>query len=805
MKRKRREPGNRLVLGVLISFCSAFTILPLTPFATPVFSQTGDVRQREADRLLEQATQQFRTSQFEAAFQSAQQALQRCRELKYQKGEARALRLIGNVYYIQANYPKAIDYYQQSISISKQIGDRANEGKTLGNLGSIALGQGKYAESITYYQQSLTIAREMQDRPTEANALGNLGLVYENLGDYPRSKEFHQQQLTLAQSLKDRDTEASALSNLGSVESQLKNNSRAIELYQQSLTLFREVNNRLSEATVLGNLGFVYTNLGEYRKALDYQQQRLRITRELQDRQGEAEALGNLGQIHFYLQEYEPAVEVSQTAIRIARSIQNRKVEAVALNNAAIALAQLGRLDQAEEWLQKSIEVYETLREGLKDSDRISIADIQRNPYSTLQAVLVARQKVESALEVSERSRTRAFVELLAARGQITAANRQAAVQPIRISDIQQLARTRQATLVEYSVTNSLTAGDQLFIWVVKPSGEVIFRQVDLKPLQQKQGTLISLVTESRGSIGVRGLQFKETSPPLITAANVKNSSLQELHALLIAPIADLLPQNPEAPVIFVPQGELFLIPFAALQDPSGKYLIERHTILISPSIQVLQLISKRTGPSRPKESLIVGNPTMPKVRFNPQEIAQLPSLPGAEKEAKTIATLLKSQPLLGAQATESAVLQKMPQSRLIHLATHGLLDDFGGTGIPGAIALAPDAQRDGLLTAAELLGLKLNADLVVLSACDTGRGRITGDGVIGLSRSLITAGASSVIVSLWQVPDAPTAFLMGQFYQTWQQNHNTGQALRQAMLKTLKEYPDPKAWAAFTLVGNHD
>lgn len=141
-------------------------------------------------------------------------------------------------------------------------------------------------------------------------------------------------------------------------------------------------------------------------------------------------------------------------------------------------------------------------------------------------------------------------------------------------------------------------------------------------------------------------------------------------------------------------------------------------------------------------------------------------------------------------------------------MATHGIFDDIEG--INSSIALAPntsnnkqsDKNNDGLLTAEEILDLKLNAELVVLSACDTGRGRITGDGVIGLSRSLISAGVPSVLVSLWSVPDTPTAKLMTEFYKNLQKKPDKAQALRQAMLATMKSNPNPVDWAAFTLIG---
>ena len=141
-----------------------------------------------------------------------------------------------------------------------------------------------------------------------------------------------------------------------------------------------------------------------------------------------------------------------------------------------------------------------------------------------------------------------------------------------------------------------------------------------------------------------------------------------------------------------------------------------------------------------------------------------------------------------------------MANARIIHLATHGILDEIWGLG--SAIALAPSTKDNGLLTADEILTMNLNAELVVLSACNTGQGRITGDGVIGLSRSLISAGVPSVIVSLWAVPDAPTASLMQEFYQNIQNNPDKAQALRQAMLTTMAKHPYPRDWAAFTLIG---
>ncbi|HEY9908201.1 MAG TPA: CHAT domain-containing protein, partial [Thermosynechococcaceae cyanobacterium] len=394
--------------------------------------------------------------------------------------------------------------------------------------------------------------------------------------------------------------------------------------------------------------------------------------------------------------------------------------------------------------------------------------------------------------------RARAVVELLSAR--LNRQKNSPAVIPPTIAQIRQVAKARNATLVEYSVIDE----ENLYIWVVQPMGAVTARSVDLKPfLESPKITLADYVRRVRAKgIGTRGVGLAPTSLPQ------PNADLKALHQLLIDPIADLLPTNPNDRVIFIPQGALFLVPFAALQSAQGEYLIQKHTLLTAPSIQVLELTQTRK-PSNASASLIVGNPTMPKLVLVPGEPAeQLPELPGAEVEARAIAELLKTSALIGDRATKATVKDQMQKSRLIHLATHGILDDQRGIG--SAIALAPSSGKltassesdDGLLTAEEILDLKLNADLVVLSACDTGRGRITGDGVIGLSRSLISAGTPSVIVSLWAVPDAPTASLMQEFYRNLQQNPDKAQALRQAMLTTMQQNPSPRDWAGFTLIG---
>ncbi|MEB3220411.1 MAG: CHAT domain-containing protein [Nostocales cyanobacterium 94392] len=783
-------------------------------------------KKRQAGRLLEQGYEQHETSQFQAALLSWEKALQIYREIKDRQGEGTVLGSFGIAYRYTGDYPKAINYQQQSLVIAKEIKDRLGEANALGNLGNVYDSLGDYPKAIEYQQQSLVIAKEIKYRKGEANALGNLGNVYDSLGDYPKAIDYHQQHLEIAREIKHRKGEGNALGNLGLAYLYLGDYPKSIEYQQQRLEIAREIKDRQGEGQSLGNLGIAYVSLGDYSKAIKYQQQTLDILREIKDRQGEGAALANLGNAYSYLEDYPKAIEYHQQHLRIAREIKDRQGEGQSRNNLGVVYYRQGNLALAESTLIEGIKVRESLRgRELKDNQKVSIFDKQSNTYRTLQQVLIAQNKTDAALEIAERGRGRAFVELLASR--LSTNSQEKFPTPPNIAEIKKTAQSQNAILVQYSVIydefkitgKQKIKESELYIWVIKPTGEVIFRKADLKALWQKENTsLTQLINNTRDSMGVVDISRGHGAlKPAETEANTQTNqtqNLKQLHKLLIQPIAKHLPNNPNEKVIFIPQESLFLAPFPALQDEKGKYLIEKHTILTAPSIQVLDLTrqQKLAKPKQkdtsPGQSLIVGNPTMPITSLQPEgEKIKLPPLKGAEKEAITIASLplLNSKPLIGDAATETSIVAKMPQAKYIHLATHGLFDDIRGLG--SAIALAPSNQDDGLLTAEEIFNFKqkLKADLVVLSACDTGRGKITGDGVIGLSRSFISAGVPSVIVSLWSVDDGSTAFLMTKFYQNLERNPDKAKALREAMLETKKKYSQPLQWAAFTLIGESE
>jgi CHAT domain-containing protein len=320
-----------------------------------------------------------------------------------------------------------------------------------------------------------------------------------------------------------------------------------------------------------------------------------------------------------------------------------------------------------------------------------------------------------------------------------------------------------------------------LLIWVIQPTGEVDFFPVDLQFLSQNYTSLSDLIAQARLTLCILDNKNDIVNGAVLDEQN-NFFELEQLYKILIQPISHLLPTDFTIPVVFIPQNTLFLVPFSALQDAEGKFLVEKYNIITVPSIQILELTQKNRKETlkTPLDVLVVGNPKMSTIPLTEPPV-KLKNLAWTEIEAQAIASLFNTQAIMGIDATKVYIQKQMPKARIIHLATHGLLDDIRQLGIPGAVALTPSNDDDGFLTAGEIYNMKLGAELVVLSACSSGQGKITGDGVVGLSRCLIAAGVKSVIVSLWSVDDLSTALMMMKFYQVLRQGIASTIALNEA------------------------
>jgi CHAT domain-containing protein/Tfp pilus assembly protein PilF len=787
ISRQQGEIEGQLL--ALAGIGNAYNLLKQYDQARSYYDQTTALAS-EHQRVLQlfvDGSKESQAGRLDAAITIFEQMIKISRQHGNVEGELLAQLGIANAYTKLGQYDRAANYYQQALEIARKYQLRQHEAMTLGDSAQSLFMTGEYKKALALQLQVLQLERELNDKVGEVLTLNDLGNLYVNLGNDRKAETYFREGLAVAKQVKRPSLEATILSNLGALSRRAENYEQSRQFQQQALTLYRSLNDPMGEITALGNLGNLSASLKKYDEALRFYEESLQLARKSQI--SAPLALINIAGVYWQMGNSTKAIEIGQQGLAIATQTNNRPYQGIALTGLSEVYLRTGKLSEAEAAIQQAIPILDNLRLGLNDSDKITLLESQSRIDRLSQEILIQQNRPEAALEAAERGRARAFVELLASRRQTKSqAEIQALALAPKIQKIRQIAQAQNATLVEYSIVSEKL----LYIWVIKPNGEVIFRSTPIDPAQP----LKRLVARGRNEIGVRGrVPIQKVATQASTEAIQGN--LRKLHQLLIEPIAQDLPTDSNQQVIFLPQGELFLVPFAALPNAQGQHLIEKHTLSTAPSIQTLeftQALAKQ--PKSQSDVVIIGDPKMPEF-----DGSQLEPLPGARQEAISIGKLLKTTPILGEQATKPFVLKQIQSAKILHFATHGLLDTIQGD-IPGAIALAPSGNDSGLLSSSEIFNLKLNADLVVLSACDTGQGKITGDGVVGLSRSFVAAGAPSVLVSLWAVDDGSTSELMGEFYRQLQTQPNKAQALRQAMLKIRKQQPDPFHWAAFTLIG---
>jgi CHAT domain-containing protein len=397
----------------------------------------------------------------------------------------------------------------------------------------------------------------------------------------------------------------------------------------------------------------------------------------------------------------------------------------------------------------------------------------------------VQQRDVRQALETAERARARALLDLLATRD----VNRQPADKAADVPGMIGTARRLQSTLLVYWLTP-----DAVYIWTIAPDGAIHDARVDV-PLEK----VIGLVAATRAPAS----QDAAAGMFALKAASSRRP-WRELHDLLIAPVRTHLPKSPDALITIVPHGPLAQLSFAALQDDQGSYLLERYTLHYTPAVGVLAYTAKHQGgPVTPdaRSALLVGDPGELPAGLDG---APLSALPWARREVTEVAELLggTATVLTDAEASEAAVRDRLSGRSLLHFATHGIVREDETLG--SFLALRGDAQTistraassatDGRLTADEVYELKLDADLVVLSACSSALGPTGTEGVIGFTRAFLYAGAASVIATSWNVPDASSYELMHRFYRARRDTRSnatatvtsTARALRAAQLSTL-------------------
>ena len=766
--------------------------------ALALYQEVGD-RAGEGITLNNIGTIYRSQGQYPQALDFFQQSLAIRREVDDPRGEGAILNNIGAIYRSQGQYSQALDFYQQSLAIRRNVGDRRGEGITLNNIGAIYDSQGQYPQALNFYQQSLAIARDMGARTEEGATLNNIGAIYRSQGQYPQALDFYQQALAIRRDVGDRAGEGATLNNIGNVYDSQEQYPQANDYYEQSLAILRDVGDRAGEGATLNNIGNVYHSQGQYPQALDYYQQSLAIRRDVGDRAGEGTTLNNIGFVYNSQGQYPQALDHYQQALAIRQEIGDRAGEGATLSNIGSTHYDQGQYSDATAYFHQSIAILSAIEQDLSANDQARIAFFEStfNSYPFLQAALIAQNETAAALEIADSSRARSLVQFL---------NPSASNQPpppLTIAQIKRLAREKNATLITYSIV-----WDDLYIWVISPNGDLNFVKADPAqagiPLRQ-----VVRGSRSASSVGEFNNPLFAQSQYRIDLQAIRGDEPRGLWAqspeylergydLLIKPIEQYLPQHRASRLIIVPHRELGTVPFTALFNEGEGFLIERYTITVAPSLQTLDTLQQKT-PTATGAPLVMGNPS--------PMVGNLSQLPGSEAEATAIAQKLNTIPILGPQATEAIITPRLANASILHLATHGIIQK-SDRDLNSWLALADiesDDTTDNKLTISEIFNSQLNAQLAVLSACNTNSGEISGEGVIGLARAFLKAGIPTVVASSWKVPDRETQVLMEEFYDQLLMGKTYAEALRAAQLKVRTQSPNPFYWAAFSVIGEGD
>lgn len=480
----------------------------------------------------------------------------------------------------------------------------------------------------------------------------------------------------------------------------------------------------------------------------------------------------------------------------------------------------LGRIARSEgdgklavERLTEAVETIESQRSSIHtEAAKIGFIGDKQAVYNELVSLLVEQGKAGEALEYVERGKSRALVDLLAERqnfgpqeqGRVDATeslNLLASLEQKYVSTSPQIGERQRLRSAMTSLSEELrqkTPELASLVTVSAPKAAEIQARLDADQALLEyygQGDILYAFLVTRESVKAvkldgKGLEaevraFREALSQVNGEAY--RPMAQALYGRLVASVPEAL-AKPK--LIVVSHGALHYLPWGALFD-GQRFLVDRVALQMLPSASVLQFLAARK-PATARDMLLLGNPDLGDASMD---------LPGAEAEARAIKGIWPNSTVLMRKAATKGALTKAGQLfRVIHVAAHGEFQ--GEQPLNSRLLLAPEGTDNGQLTAGDLYGLRLHADLVTLSACETGLGKVlSGDDVVGLTRGFLFAGANSIVASLWPVSDDETKFLMTSFYGNLKKLPKA-EALRQAQLDTKKRYPHPFFWSAFQLTG---
>ncbi|KAM6165179.1 tetratricopeptide repeat protein 28 isoform 1-T1 [Erethizon dorsatum] len=758
--------------------------------------------------------------------------------------KAQAYGELGSLHSQLGNYEQAISCLERQLNIAREMKDRALESDAACGLGGVYQQMGEYDTALQYHQLDLQIAEETNNPTCQGRAYGNLGLTYESLGTFERAVVYQEQHLSIAAQMNDLVAKTVSYSSLGRTHHALQNYSQAVMYLQEGLRLAEQLGRREDEAKIRHGLGLSLWASGNLEEA---QHQLYRASALFETIRHEAQLSTD-----YKLSLFDLQTSSYQALQRVLVSLGHL--------DEALAVAERGRTRAFADLLVER-------QTGQQDSDPYSPVTIdqilemvngQRGLvlyYSLAAGYLYSWLLAPGAgiLKFHEHYLGDSAVE---SNNDFQAGS--SATLPTATSSVleQHIASVREALGVESYYSRACASSE-----TESEAGDIMDQQFE------EMNNKLNSVTDPTGFLRMvrrnnlfnRSCQsmtslFSNTMSPVKDGTSSlprRQSSfakppLRALYDLLIAPMEGGLmhssgPVGRHRQLVLVLEGELYLIPFALLKgSSSNEYLYERFTLIAVPAIRSLGPYSKghlRKSPptysSSTSMAAVIGNPKLPSAVMDRWLWGPMPS---AEEEAYMVSELLGCQPLVGSVATKERVMSALTQAECVHFATHiswklsalvltpsvdgnpaSSKSSFGHPyTIPESLRVQDDTSdgesisdcpplRELLLTAADLLDLRLPVKLVVLGSSQEANSRVTADGVVALTRAFLAAGAQCVLVSLWPVPVAASKMFIHAFYSSLLNGLKASAALGEAMkvVQSSKAFSHPSNWAGFLLIGS--
>jgi CHAT domain-containing protein/tetratricopeptide (TPR) repeat protein len=764
--------------------------------------------------------------------------------------EAYTLNNIGVVYRSLGDNQKALDYHNQALMRLRAVRDPRGEAAALTNIGIVYRYLGENQKALDHQNQALTQLRAAGDRYGEALALHNIGLVYLfSLGEKQKALDYNNQALLLRQAIGDRYGEASTLNNIGLAYASLGEKQKALDYYNQALPLRRAVGDRGGEAATLYCIAKVERDLGNLNGARSRIEDALKII----------ESLRTKIEITQLRTSYFASVrDYYEVYIDLLMQLHKLKPGA-GLDAAAL---QAGERARARTLLEMLAEARADIRQGIDPKLLERELSLQQllSSKAEYQRQLLTERNSEVQTQAVQKEIEATVEELQNVEAQIRKDSSNYAAlkypEPLSLSEIQQQLLNDDTLFLEFSLGE-----ERSYLWAVTPTSIASFELPKRAKVEETARRVYELLTARTYTEDEKeqlknkdrrkvDLALKAHLARVAKADSEYWDATAALSNMVLGPAAELLGRKR---LVIVSEGVLQYIPFAALPPPQSKGLASKtplvveHEFINLPSATTLAVVRRELSNRIPAQKMVAvfADPIFSKsdkrvINHQPgkdegEATAMTPAIIDAETaarefgirgdfeplvysrfEAKAISSLVQAggcKLALDFEASRATAMSpELTSYRIIHFATHGLLNSEHPA-LSGLVLSMVDVNsnpQDGFLRLQDIYNLNLPADLVVLSACKTGLGKdIKGEGLVGLTRGFMYAGAARVMSSLWTVSDKATSELMRNFYKAMLEENgmSPAAALHDAQIKMWRKekgkLSHPYYWAGFILQGD--